>query len=217
MTTTAGFNLTIWPVAFGRFHQRARNFFFNVVATCNGVPANHVWFPEERRLRRGRPLLEDPVVFPVDLATTLRVVGGTVIHPDCWIVRRTLLDEVGGFWERLWFTEDYDMMMRLLDRARQILFRPDPCVDYRLPAGDAHSLRSSRPESMLQDILAAQHVRITCRQPAVRRQARAREAWGMRGLARELRAAGRPGDAFGLAWQGLCTFPTLGAIKDLLG
>jgi hypothetical protein len=189
-------------------------YFANVVATRDGAVSDHVWFPEADRLQRGSRVQESPPVFAVDLATTLRVVGGTVIHPDCWVVRKSLLDEAGGFWERLWFPEDYNLMMRVLDRARAILFRPEPCVDYRLPVGDSHSLRSSPLETILQEIMAAQHVRVFCRNELVRRQARAREAWGLRRLARELRARGDREEAAVLARQGVSTYPTLGALRE---
>jgi len=195
----------------------AADFFFcNVVATRDGVVSDHVWFPDLALLSRGRPLTSGAPVLSVDLDTVLRVVAGTVIHPDCWVVRRTLLEATGGFWERLWFPEDYDLMMRILDRANSILFRPDACVDYRLPVSDSHSLRSSLSETILQENMAAQHVRLLSRRSSVRRHARAREAWTLRRLANQQRADGQPAAARAFAWQALCLYPTLGAVRDCL-
>jgi len=192
-------------------------YFANLIATRDGKEsADYRFFREVERLQQGPIVLEAPVVFAPDLASVMRVVGGSVIHPDAWLVRKALLDEVGEFWERLWFPEDYDLMMRVLDRARSILFRPDACVDYQLPVSGAHSLRTSALEKVLQELLAAQHARVMCRRGIVRRHARAREGWAFRRLARELRADGRALDARAFAWQGFCTYPTPGALKDLL-
>jgi glycosyltransferase involved in cell wall biosynthesis len=190
-------------------------FFTDVVATRGGVTSDHVWFPDRARLEQGMPVaIEGARVFAVDRRTTLDVVAGRVIHPDCWVVRKSLLDEVGGFWERLWFPEDYNLMMRLLDRAASILFRSEPCVDYRLPVESSHSLRSSPIETILQETMAAQHVRVLCRTAEVRQHARAREAWGLRRLARELRAQGHRSEARRFARQGLFTYPTARAVIE---
>lgn len=192
-------------------------YFTDIRASRDGRVSDHVWFPRLAMLCAGPPVSQAPCrVFPVHLDTVLDVVAGTVIHPDSWVIRRSLLDDVGGFWERLWFPEDYNLMMRLLDRADQILFRPEACVDYRLPVGDAHSLRSSDLETILQEIMAAQHVRNVARLPVVRRHARAREAWGYRRLARQQRSSGERHEARRLAWQGMCTYATLGALWEWL-
>ncbi|MCC7009122.1 MAG: glycosyltransferase family 2 protein [Acidobacteria bacterium] len=197
--------------------QTGADFYFcNLVASRDGQPTDYVWFPDAGRLSGGRSVDGFPDVYAVDLPAVLDVVASRVIHPDCWVVRRSLLEAAGGFWERVWFSEDYELMMRLLDRASGILFRSTPCVDYRLPAGDAHSLRSSELDTLLQEVMAMQHLRLTCRSRVVRRHARAREAWGLRQLARSLRRDGRAAEGRSFAWQGLCTFPTLGAVRQCL-
>ena len=192
-------------------------YFTDLKATRDGRESpDYKFFPELSRLTRGSPVRRSPDVFAPDLDAVLQVVGGSVIHPDAWVVRKTLLDEAGEFWERLWFPEDYNLMMRVLDRAQKILFRPDPCVDYRLPVSGAHSLRTSTIEKILQELLAAQHVRVTSNRPIVARHARSREAWAFRRVAGELRASGRASEARVFAWQGFLTFPTLGALRGLL-
>jgi glycosyltransferase involved in cell wall biosynthesis len=191
-------------------------FFTNVLATHNGEPSNHIWFPEQHRLTVGASVLADAQVFAGDLATVMAVVGGTVIHPDCWVVRTSLVRETGGFWERLWFSEDYELMMRVLDRVHTVLFRPEPCVDYRLPVADSVSLRSSPLETLLQEIMAAQHARALCGSRVIRQHARAREAWGLRRLARELRGQGQHQQARAFARQGFATYPTWGALLQWL-
>lgn len=192
-------------------------FFANVIATRDGRESeDYRLLPEVERLSRGTPVSRNPEIFAPDLATVMQVAGRSVIHPDVWMVRMTLIREAGEFWERLWFDEDYNMMMRVLDRTRGILFRTDACAEYRLPVSGAVSLSTSTMEKLLLQLVATQHARMACGQPLMRRHARAREAWAFRQLARELRTEGRPGEARRFAWQGLCTYPTLGAVRDLL-
>jgi glycosyltransferase involved in cell wall biosynthesis len=190
-------------------------FFTDFIATREGVVSDHVWYPEVHLLKNRPAIAEGPVV-AVDLATVLRVVSGYVIHPDLWVVRRSLLDEVGGFWERLWFGEDFNLMMRILDRARSVLYRPVACADYRLPVADSVSLQNPFLQSTLQDIMAMQHVRMVCQQTLVRRHARARAAYGLRRLARLQRGNGNRQEGAMFAWQALCTYPTIGALWEFL-
>jgi glycosyltransferase involved in cell wall biosynthesis len=196
--------------------QGADFYFSNLVATRDRQVADYVWYPELHLLKRGVPVLRAPDVFAADLETVLRVVSGSVIHPDCWLLRKSLLDATGEFWERLWFPEDYNLMMRLLDRAQSILFRSDACVDYRLPGEGSHSLRSSLVETIMQEIMASEHVRMVCEKPVVRRHASARQAWGLRRLGRQHRANGNAPEASLFAWEGFWTYPTLGALKEYL-
>ena len=204
-------------IAVRALNESGADFYFtNVVAADAGEKSEkYKFFPEANRLEQGMPVVRDPKVFAPSLQTVMQVVGGTVIHPDVWVVRRSLLNEAGEFWERLWFAEDYNLMMRVLDRAGTILFRPDSCAEYQVPVAGAHSLSTSVLERYLQEILAAQHARALCRQPVLRRHARAREAWQLRQLARRVRADGHSAEARWFAWQGLCTRPTLAAVRDL--
>jgi glycosyltransferase involved in cell wall biosynthesis len=195
--------------------QTGADFFFcDVIATRDGRPSAHVWFPESRHLRAAPQLASVPGVFQLDIPTLLRGTDGRVVHPDCWVVRRTLIDSLEGFWERLWFGEDYELMMRVSDAANGLLFRAEPCVDYRLPVGDSVSLGAKRLDTILQEINAAERVRITCASSAIRRAARSRAAWGLRQIADDLRRKGHIKEAAAFAWEGWCGYPTLGALRQ---
>lgn len=190
-------------------------YFSDIVSMRSGrVAEDHVWFPKSHLLRRGASVLQEVQVFKTDLEMLLAVLAGTVIHPDCWLVRRSMLADVGGFWERLWFAEDHNLMMRLLDRANIVLFRPDACAGYRLPVGDSISLRWSSLDAVLQEVMAAQHSRLVCQRLILKRWARAGEAWALRRLATLLRAEGRAADAKRFVWQAFWTYPTVGALRD---
>lgn len=192
-------------------------FFTDILSIRGGRPVDDDdWFPDRARLRTGRRIAQAPDVFAVDLELVLAVTARRVIHPNSWVVRKPLLEESGAFWERLWGGEDYNLMMRLLDRASQILFRPDACVEYRLAESDSQFLRSSPTEALLKEIFAAKHAQATCQRELVRKHARAREAWGLRRLGRQAHASGDPVKARAFFRQALGTYPTLGTVWEYL-
>jgi glycosyltransferase involved in cell wall biosynthesis len=186
-------------------------YFANMQGVRGDVTVIPDWYPDSPVLVQG-PLVHDyPAVHEVPLTAFVKVMQHHLVHPDAALVRRALLTEVGGFFERVIFGEDYDLMMRLVDKARRILYRPDVVVSYRLPTGDSISLTESKQDQMLQRVSCALHVRTKCTNPLVRRCARAREAWSLRELADELAAAKRPQPALSFAWQAFWAYPTLGA------
>ena len=131
--------------------------------------------------------------------------------PDCAIVRRDLLSRVGGFVERVSIHEDVNLMMRLADQARCILYRPECVVSYRLPEADSITSRTLPLEEALDAIVSAQHARATCNDARIRRCARFRESWTMREVAKRLIEERQPATALPFTWQALCVYPTLGA------
>jgi glycosyltransferase involved in cell wall biosynthesis len=191
--------------------QGADYYFANMQAERNGKVVWPEWFPNSPQLTQGRQVSSDPPVYEVSLRNLMAVMRHHLIHPNCSIVRAGLLREVGGFCERVMFSEDYELMMRLADKAKRILYRPDCTVSYRLPEQDSHSLRFNSIEQSLDRLTATLNVRSICQNPLVRRCARAREAWSLREIAQRLRDGGHYKAALSFAWQALSIFPTLGA------
>jgi hypothetical protein len=141
----------------------------------------------------------------------MQVMQHYLIHPNNSVVRRDIFDRIGGFVNRLSWLEDYNLMMRIANTSRRTLYRPDVVVGYRFAQGDSVSFTYNEPEKHLQGIFSTQHVRATCANRKVRRCARAREAWALREISWLLAKEGNNGEALIFAWQGLCTYPTLGA------
>ena len=124
------------------------------------------WYHDAPLLTRGRRVHNTPPVYEVPLSAFVKVMQHHLVHPDVAVVRRDVLTKVGGFFERVVFGEDYDLMMRLVDAAGLILYRPDVVVSYRLPTGDSISLTESKQAQTLQRLSCAQHVRSVCRSPS---------------------------------------------------
>jgi glycosyltransferase involved in cell wall biosynthesis len=185
-------------------------FFANMQATRGGQVVMADWFSGSPILTSGDRLSDQPAVYDVSLRSFVRIMRSYLSHPDCWVVRRDLLNTVGGFWEQARFAEDYELMLRIADRARRILYRPHCVASYRLPEGNANSLAFTKLEETTQWLLCTIHLQAKCIRPAVRGCARARESWVLREVAQHLLTEGRPVAAIPFAWQGVCAFPTLG-------
>lgn len=195
--------------------ENADYYFGNMAGERLGAVVIPDWYERSPELRRGMRVGSDPPVFHVDLSSMMKAMDHRFVHPNVCVVRRSLLETVGGFLETIKFSEDYELMMRLVDRADKILCRPEVIASYRLPEDDSISLKAAPIENRLQLLSAIQHAKMTVRHAVVQKSARAREAWTLRQLSEDVRNANRRGYR-SLAWQSLCIYPTLGACWYLI-
>lgn len=134
-------------------------------------------FPDAPRLTAGRRVSDQPPVHEVSRSDFAGVMQRHFAHPNVWVVRRELLVALGGFWEQIRYAEDWELMVRIADRATTILYRPDVVSAYSLPEGNSISLAYSRAENDVMQIACAIHARLRCQDKRSRKCARAREAW----------------------------------------
>jgi glycosyltransferase involved in cell wall biosynthesis len=139
-----------------------------------------------------------------------------VIHPDSVVVRRSLVDRTGGFWEQSTCFEDYEWTVRLLDCAQGILYRDECVAGYRLNEGECIRTDHTFRDRKMQHVIIRRHTRSICRSSQIVNCARAREGWELRELAREARALRLGTESLWYSWQGFCTYPTLKAAWEVL-
>jgi|KBSMisStaDraftv2_1062788.scaffolds.fasta_scaffold00931_11 Glycosyl transferase family 2 len=190
-------------------------YFANMRGERNGVVEVTDYYPDSAFLTSGLCVQDDPHVFQVTLKSMVGALRHHSIHPDVVVVSRELLVSVGAFCERIVFTEDYELMMRVVDRAQSVLYRPDPVAMYALPILGSHSLRVQPIDQLLDRQTAAQNVRIKCTRPEVRRCARQRESWVLRELADVVEEASL-GEALRLRCQAWVAHPSVGSLWSLL-
>jgi glycosyltransferase involved in cell wall biosynthesis len=160
-------------------------------------------------------VLAEPPVFKVSPDIFVGYAKRRVIHPNMFVIRRTLVNDIGGFPLTQGFGEDAAFALRAIDRTRHVLFSPVVIAKYRFPEGDSYSLTMTRVEQELQMLQAARHVGIVAQRPAVRRAAGDMEAWSLRALSRYEKSQRRTGAAVRLALQGLVAYPTAGAFIEV--
>jgi glycosyltransferase involved in cell wall biosynthesis len=181
-----------------------------------GVVTLADWFRGSPDLTRGPCVSDSPVVHELRLDDAMRAMWHHRPHPNSWVVRKTLMDRVGGFWELDHFCEDFELMLRLADASERMLYRPDPVASYNLTPRVSSFSRGRRQDQWIQCVFAAQHIRLHAKHPSVRRAGRAFEGWAHRLIAAFLNREGRRGAALSFAWQAFATWPTLGAAISLV-
>jgi hypothetical protein len=133
----------------------------------DGVIQNPGWVPPSESFLNERLVRTDPDVYELSRSTILAIAQRFMIHPSNSVIRRDLLLRAGGFFEHLWsHAEDLNLMLRVMDVARRVLYIPQTVTSYRLPAGDSISLTEVEAMHLLQLLLAAQHARLHCQDPS---------------------------------------------------
>lgn len=174
------------------------------------------WFPDSPALTAGRRVSDAPVVHEVSVPNLMRTMRHHYPHPDGWVVRKSLLDVVGHFWERVDFGEDVELGLRIADRAKKILYRADPVVGYNVTPRDSAFSRTSKIEQSLQCVMSMQRVRANAARCEVGSCARALEGWHLRKISELCANEGRKRAAASFAWQAMCVGRTPGALAHWL-
>ncbi len=196
--------------------QNADLFFADMQAFRGDKLVWETWFPDLPQLTSGTVVHECGKVHRL-LPRTIRLLARRHgAHPDGWVVRRKVLTELNGFWNCGAPSEDYELFARLLDRAKVILYRPKVIAAYRLPEGDAVSLKYTLLEEYLKRAMNSLHVRATCNNKWTLRASRASFSWSLRQLAQMMLKEGRLPAARSFAFQAVCTYPTLGTMAFTL-
>jgi glycosyltransferase involved in cell wall biosynthesis len=173
------------------------------------------WFFGSGQLTAGLRVLNQPAVHEVALPSLLAAFRHYYPSLDTFIVRERLVRKVGGLWERLRCGEDMDFILRLVDQARRILYRPECAASANCNPRNHECVRHSVTETRLQHILLSQHVRMVCCNGLVRRCARSMESWNYRAISQDLLGEGRTTAALSLAWLGFSVYPNLGSAAFL--
>jgi hypothetical protein len=191
-------------------------FFGHLEGVRDGVTCNPGWVPPAALFTQEK-LTASPAVYELSRNAILTIAQRFMIHPSNSVIRRELIFRAGGFFEGLWsHAEDLNFMLRILDRARGVLYYAGKVANYRLPTGDSISLTEAEAAHFVQRILAAQQARLNCEKPEFRKCARAREAWTYREMASFALGLGQRSEATFFACQGLVTYPSLGALLFVL-
>ena len=153
-------------------------------ANMRGERDGHItipdWFPDSPQLLAGPKLSRCSAIYEVGLPSLTTVMQHHVPHLNTCVVRRRLLRQVGGFWEPVRGPEDLELLLRLADRARRVLYRADHTAVFNTQARASVINDMACHDLQFMRILAAQHARAVCQRPEVRRCARSLESWSMR-------------------------------------
>ncbi|GAC1406659.1 MAG: glycosyltransferase family 2 protein [Burkholderiaceae bacterium] len=96
-------------------------------------------------------------------------------HLNILVVRKAIVEQVGGFWERVSYEEDRDFFWRVADQCSAILYNPRVIGQHNIPderRADNQSTRHSLVERWLLASLVCQHISTSVRNDAIASLAR---------------------------------------------
>jgi glycosyltransferase involved in cell wall biosynthesis len=152
-------------------------------------------------------------VAPTDRAAAMKHI---FLHCDSLVASAALLREAGLFWEKLSMAEDRDLALRLLDRAKRVLYRDVVSADYDRTAHTGLCKAYTDDEIRQFVVVAMLHAETIMRNRAMRQVARGYRAWMLYELAQSARSEGQSRAARELAVQSLLLRPTVAAFRFLL-
>lgn len=190
-------------------------YFANMKGYRGDIVVMNDWFPLARQLIQYPCIPGSSCVRQIDMRGLIPIMQHHIIHPDSMVAARRLLVQVNGFWERVGSAEDWELMMRLIDAARGVIYRPDTVARYRLPEGDSISLKNSPLEKKLQHLVSAIRVQMMCNSKEVSRCAAAKESWCHRELALLALKEGAYTLATRQAFTAFLKYPTAGGMAFL--
>jgi hypothetical protein len=142
-------------------------------------------------------------------------VNGRIPHFDAVVVKKTLWNRVGGFWEKVAFAEDYEMIFRLMENAERIVVRTEPVAQLDV-SWHPSVFRAHAPEDqILFGILATLKSSLSVSNPSLRRRLRYDRAGRLLALAMMEAERGRLPSARELAWEALLARPSFSGIRTL--
>jgi len=158
-------------------------YYANQAAFRDGVQFNTERWPQLRDWLRKAPKVGDHDVRHLPHKAFLQ--PGGIAHLNVTIVRRSLAEDIEGFWKHLRFEEDFDFYLRSIDRARVVLYRPSIVAYHHAPNLHSHDNASTvmnRTERWLAQCSACEHIRVTSRTRRVIKLARQTQGYTLRHL-----------------------------------
>lgn len=161
------------------------------------------WWPRRRSVRCNE------VICGVEkVSVEMALSWGYFPHLNTIVVRRRLIEAVGGFWERTPYEEDLDFAFRSFDRMDSIIVGTAVVARHNVPNKDLRlnvSTQLSQRERLLARAYVCRHVRSVARRGSILKRCNVIEGDTLRHLTFMLFAEGKERAALDFALQALAT------------
>ena len=123
-------------------HQKALEFTANKISSNDTI--DYVYSDENKLDEKGQPydLFRKPAFDPIRLL-------GQNYCSHFSVIRSTLIDEVGGFRTGFEGSQDYDLILRVTERARTIAHIPEVLYHWRAIPGSAANQLDAKPYALI--------------------------------------------------------------------
>lgn len=166
----------------------------------------------EFSMLRAHPVHSLEQMFEVDRRSMSLFLRHRIIHCDSMIVRRSLVEIAGGYWEPLRFAEDHDFCFRVADRARKAIFRSSPTAALNVSPHESVARSINSIDRLLFGIMALNHAEALLTDANLIGTARANRSWKLFELSEVAIQRKNKGAARRLVWESFCVKPSLSGL-----
>ena len=207
-------------------------------AAVRGLSENDLdlWFTEMRGIREGEvalpmrfpkcswltagPLAEpfrggDVPVHLVSRGGFMRLMARHFPHLNTVVVRRSLVQQVGGFLDDLIIAQDMNFLLRVGDACDECLYRDESTADFNLAPPNSHFTSYKPLDRNLQIAFSADRAAVRLRTAEGRSAAAAIASWSFRQAAKRLAAGGNVPLARTFRRRAFATRPSAGTFRAL--
>lgn len=165
---------------------------------------------------RSHPVLSLEQMFEVDRRSMSQFLRHRIIHCDSMILRRSLVEISGGYWEYLRFAEDHDFCFRVVDRARKAVFRSSPVAALNVSPHESVARSINAMDRLLFGIMALNHAESVLSDVDLIGTARANRSWKILELAEVLGPLKNKGAVRRLVWESFFVKPSVSGLARCL-
>lgn len=187
-------------------------FIANMQTSWDGDIVEPDWFSVAPALFRN-PISGEADLFEVSVTDIVKFLSRRTLHADMLVVEKRLLTEIGMYSEHQVFGEDYDIQLRLADKAKKMICRSTVVADLDVSRHASFSRDWDTLDRTLCTIFAALRAETAVFDQRLRRVARRNRSWMMLDVARLMLRQERKKEARELATQSFFLFPSFEALR----
>lgn len=155
-------------------------------------------------------------LFEVDRRALSQFLRHRIISCDSLVVKKSLVDMSGYYWDHLRFAEDHDFCFRLADMTHKALYRSIPIASANVSQHVSVARSIDALDRLLYGIMALNHAEAVLKDEHLISTARANRSWKLLELSEILAASKNKGAARRLVWESFFVKPSLAGMARCL-
>lgn len=155
-------------------------------------------------------------LFEVDHHAMSQFLRHRIISCDSLVVKKSLVDVSGHYWDHLRFAEDHDFCFRLADASQKALYRGVATASANVSQHVSVARSIDAIDRLLYGIMALNHAEVVLQDEYLIATARANRSWKLLELSEILASKNKKGAARRLVWESFFVKPSLAGMARCL-
>lgn len=155
-------------------------------------------------------------LFEVDHPAMSQFLRHRIISCDSLVVKKSLVDVSGLYWDHLRFAEDHDFCFRLADTSRKALYRSVVTASANVSQHVSVARSIDAIDRLLFGIMALNHAEVVLQNECLIATARANRSWKLLELSEILASSKNKGAVRRLVWESFFVKPSVSGLVRCL-